>query len=87
MEPCQLSKFSGLIVMNDVKCVVIEPNNEVDKVLHEQFTSGPQKWIEFGEHKTFLPAKYVKIMDDIDNFEVRNDDVFVVAHPRSGIVI
>lgn len=37
---------------------------------------GPQKW--------FFPSKYAKEAENIYNFPVRKDDVWIVTFPRSG---
>lgn len=66
--------------------VKIKPDNEIDKLLYDKFTYPLRdEWIEVGEGRTLLPEQYVlRLMDEIENFDVRDDDIFVVSYPRSG---
>lgn len=41
-------------------------------------------FIEVGEDKYVFPTKYLAIADEIENFEVRDSDVWVCSYPKSG---
>lgn len=73
--------------MSDIRCVRVEPNNDTDKILLEKFTYPLKGWLEVGETKLLLPLKYEEIMRDVDEFNVTDEDIFIVSFPRSGIVI
>lgn len=68
-----------------VKCVKIEPNNEVDKILYKYFTSPFRKeYIEVGDGKFIMPEHYSTIADEIENFEVKDTDIWLTSHPKTG---
>lgn len=64
----------------------VKPDNEINKLLYDKFTYPiKDKWLEVGEGKTLLPSKYFeRLAKEIENFDVRDDDIFVVSFPRSG---
>lgn len=71
--------------MLGVKCIKIKPNNPTDKLLYKCATSKWRPaWAEIGATKTCLPLIYKDIAEDVDNFEIRDDDVYVISHPRTG---
>ncbi|XP_044742946.1 luciferin sulfotransferase-like [Chrysoperla carnea] len=42
-------------------------------------------YVEVTNKKFVLPQYYMEFMDEIENFEVYDTDVFVVTHPKTGI--
>lgn len=69
------------------KCKVIQPNTEIDRLLYEKFTNQFRKgYVEVGEEKICMPVAYKEIADEIENFEVRDSDIFIASHPKTGTV-
>lgn len=62
----------------------VEPGNEISDLLYEKFTYPATGWMEVGENRTFLGPRYQTIMDDIENLNVTDEDIFVISFPRSG---
>lgn len=68
-----------------VKCKIIVPETEIDKKLYKYITNQYRKgYVEIGEKKIVMPQYYAQIADDIENFEVRDSDVWIVTHPKTG---
>lgn len=67
------------------KCRIIEPVDGIDKKLYDlcvfEYRTG---FVEVGDEKICLPLKYKEIADKIENFQVRDTDVFIVSHPKAG---
>lgn len=65
---------------------VITPVNEDDKLLYDNFMPIFRNgYIEIDDNKYCLPVDYVRIMDSIENFEIRENDVFVTSMPKTGM--
>ncbi|KAK4878040.1 hypothetical protein RN001_010546 [Aquatica leii] len=63
----------------------IESNNEIDRLLNDRFLSKVRKgFVEVGEDNVCVPLYYEKYQEKIKKFEVRDSDVYVVAHPKTG---
>ncbi|KAF5286678.1 hypothetical protein FQA39_LY16161 [Lamprigera yunnana] len=63
----------------------IESGNEIDSLLNKHFlTKIRSGFVEVGENKFCLPVSYEKFRDDLENFEVRDSDVYLIAHPKTG---
>ncbi|KAF5282443.1 hypothetical protein FQA39_LY17558 [Lamprigera yunnana] len=63
----------------------IENGNEIDSLLNKHFlTKIRSGFVEVGENKYCLPVSYEKFRDDLQNFEVRDSDVYLIAHPKTG---
>lgn len=68
------------------KCVEIKPNNPTDRLLYATFTCEFIKgYVEIGGEKICMPLAYKAIADEIENFEVRDTDIFVASHPKAGM--
>lgn len=62
----------------------IKPDNDIDRLLLE-FTNILRKgYVEIGDDKTIMPSAYISIAKDIENFDVRDSDIFVISHMKSG---
>lgn len=70
----------------DFKVNVIENEKEVDRTLNDLFTSEiKEKYVEIGEEKFVLPIYFNENWEKkINKFEVRNDDVYVTGHMKTG---
>lgn len=66
------------------KCRRIEPDQPLNKILLKNVTKYNDGFIEIGEEKILMPLRYLDIADEVENFQVRDSDVFVVTHPRTG---
>lgn len=66
------------------RCTRLEPVQELDKLLYKSKTRKDEAFVEIGEEKLILPIRYVDVADEIENMEIRDSDVFVTSHPRSG---
>lgn len=59
-------------------------DSESDKILAECIA--PEVDMKYITYKSmFIPATYELIADSIENFEVRDDDIWVCSFPKSGI--
>lgn len=59
-------------------------DSDLDKIIDENF-SEHYRSIKGGYYKgVWLPEEYLKIADEIENFKIRDDDVWVCSFPRSG---
>lgn len=64
---------------------IINPTNDIDRLLYKHGTSEYNKqFIEIGEEKTVMPIAYLKIAEKIENFEIRDTDVWVITYPKTG---
>lgn len=64
----------------------IEPSSDIDRLLCENFTTRFGGWIEAGDQKIVLTHRNTELLEEIRKFEVKEDDILIVGHPRSGIV-
>lgn len=64
----------------------IEPNqSEIDANLYKYFTSSFRKgYVEVTDKKYSLPLYWTEFQDQIENFEVKNSDIYVLTHPKTG---
>lgn len=68
-----------------VNCKRIIPTSTYDNMLYKYITNEYRKsYVEVGPNKIIMPEYYSKIADSIDNFEVRNSDIWIVTHPKTG---
>lgn len=67
------------------KCKIIKPDSEINKLLIKTCVH-PLKtgYVEVGEEKICLPLIYKDMADPIEELEVRDSDIFVVTHPKTG---
>ncbi|KAF5280174.1 hypothetical protein FQR65_LT15037 [Abscondita terminalis] len=63
----------------------IEGKNDIDRLLNEKFVCEVRSgFVEVGVDNFCVPVYYEKYKERIDDFEVRDSDVYVVAHPKTG---
>ena len=60
-------------------------NGEKLQVMLDDFRGEKIGWVQVGDKKWCLPAKYAKQCSTYYNFEVKPDDTWIVTFPRSGI--
>lgn len=66
------------------RCKIIQTDREIDKVLYNNVTKYNNGFIEIGEERIVMPIKYLDLADGVENFHVRETDIFVASHPRTG---
>ena len=65
--------------------VRVTADTEQDRLLNEFFMPGFRKgYVRLGPNKVVMPIYYLKFSDRIENMEVRDSDVWVVSHPKTG---
>jgi len=57
---------------------------ELAVALSECYPPHEHGFVKIGQKKWFLPYTYVEESDNIYNFEIRPDDTWIIAYPRSG---
>lgn len=63
----------------------VKPTDELGKIVVDHLVSKLRSgFILVGNERTFLVNNYLKYADRIDDFDVRDSDVFVITHPKSG---
>lgn len=63
------------------------PDTPINKLFYDTFGCTLRKdFIEIGEEKHILPSSYLAFADEIENFEVRDSDIWVITYPKSGNV-
>lgn len=66
----------------------VKATDELGKIVVKNFVTKLRSgFILVGDEKTFLVNNYLKYADRIDNFDVRDSDVFVITHPKSGKIL
>ncbi|KAF2881818.1 hypothetical protein ILUMI_24374 [Ignelater luminosus] len=70
----------------DFKVKIIENETEEDRMLNSLLTSPVrEKFVEIGEEKFVLPIYFTENWEsDVNKFEVLDDDVFLLGHPKTG---
>ncbi|KAF5307977.1 hypothetical protein FQR65_LT06545 [Abscondita terminalis] len=66
----------------DIK--IIGNDSSLGQIFNDSYLTKRQHYVEVGPDKVVLPGKYEEFYDCIDNFEVRDDDVFICAFPKTG---
>ncbi|KAF5271007.1 hypothetical protein FQR65_LT05357 [Abscondita terminalis] len=66
----------------DVK--IIGNDSSLGKIFNDSYLTERQHYLEVGPDKVVLPGKYEELYGCIDNLEVRDDDVFICAFPKTG---
>lgn len=60
-------------------------DNEQDRLLNQFFTTPFRKgYVRVGPNKVLMPVYYLEFADRIEDMEVRDSDVWVVSHPKTG---
>lgn len=73
--------------MTDTYRVIQSDGCQADYLLHKYFVNDFRTgYVEVGRNKTCLPIKYLKFKDQIRDFAIRNEDVWVISHPETGTV-
>lgn len=61
------------------------PNDENEKILLKRCLHRLRRgFIEIGEENFLMPQSYIGIADQIEEFEIRDSDIWIIAHPKSG---
>lgn len=71
---CEKLKFEKLAYEGEVGRIMKE------QILHDMC----EEYVLVGEERTAHSKYFPKYANDIENFEVRNDDVFVASYPKAG---
>lgn len=62
-------------------------DTEIDHILNRDFiTVFRSGYVEVGEDNFCLPIYYEDYEEAIRTFKVRNDDVFLCGHPKTGML-
>ncbi|KAF2886189.1 hypothetical protein ILUMI_19984 [Ignelater luminosus] len=63
----------------------VTDNDEIGRIIHKQilneFCTG---YILVGEERTCIPKYYLRFADEIKNFEVKDDDIWVTSYMKTG---
>ncbi|KAF5296677.1 hypothetical protein FQR65_LT10218 [Abscondita terminalis] len=63
----------------------IEDTDEIGRIIHKDFLDPfCENYVLFGEEETSLGDNYLKFVEEIENFEVRDTDVIVASYPKAG---
>ncbi|KAK4877394.1 hypothetical protein RN001_009900 [Aquatica leii] len=63
---------------------VIGNDSKLGKILNRDFLGERSRYIEVGTEKIMLPGKFEEYYERIKDFEVRDDDVYILAFPKTG---
>jgi len=59
--------------------------SEQDRLLNQFFMPSFRKgYVRVGPNKVLMPVRYLEYADRIEDMEVRDSDVWVVSHPKTG---
>ncbi|KAF5271011.1 hypothetical protein FQR65_LT05361 [Abscondita terminalis] len=61
---------------------VIESDSPVGKLFYRSYLG--EKYAEFGPGKQVIVKPFTEFYDRIANFEIRDEDVFILAYPKTG---
>jgi hypothetical protein len=60
-------------------------DSELDRLLNQFFMPPFRKgYVRIGPNEVLMPVRYVEYADRIEDMEVRDSDVWVVSHPKTG---
>ncbi|KAK4877473.1 hypothetical protein RN001_009979 [Aquatica leii] len=62
----------------------IGSDTKLGAIINRDFLGERSHYIEVGPEKIVLPGKFEHFLDRFKKFEIRDDDVFVLAFPKSG---
>lgn len=63
----------------------IENDTEEDRMLNNLFVSPVrEKFVEIGKEKFVLPIYFNENWEKVNQFEVRDDDVYISGHMKTG---
>lgn len=69
----------------DFKVKTIESDREEDRMLNELAVSPVrEKYVEIGDEKFVLPIYFNEYWERVNKFEVRDDDVYICGHMKTG---
>lgn len=67
------------------KYEIIVPKTDIDNVLYKYCVGEFRKgYIEFLKENVVMYYNYMDYAEEIDNFEVRDTDVWIVTYPKCG---
>lgn len=65
--------------------VPVQPVSEADKLLLRDSTSDTRTgYLEVGEDGILMTCYYQKYADRLNNLEIRDSDIIVASHPKTG---
>lgn len=63
----------------------IKPDSEINNILLRDFTNILRRgYVEIGEERTVMPSCYLDVAQDVENFQVRETDIFVASYLKTG---
>ncbi|KAF2888820.1 hypothetical protein ILUMI_17353 [Ignelater luminosus] len=71
--------------MTKLKVERISTDDEIGRAIHEKIVCDYcQSYVLVGDERTCIPEQYLQFADEIQNFEVKNDDIWVASYPKTG---
>ncbi|XP_052131395.1 luciferin sulfotransferase-like [Frankliniella occidentalis] len=63
----------------------VDGSDRVGRLLQEYFVSAFRKgYVQCGDKKVAMPVRYADLAQPILDLPIRDDDVWVVSHPKTG---
>lgn len=63
----------------------VDDTDEIGRIIRKDFLDPfCENYVLFGEEETSLGDNYLKFVEVIDNFEIRDSDVIVASYPKAG---
>ncbi|KAF2886583.1 hypothetical protein ILUMI_19590 [Ignelater luminosus] len=60
-------------------------DDELGKIMKEKILNKfCKEYVSIGEDRTSMPVQYLQFAEQIKNFEVLDDDIWIVTYPRTG---
>lgn len=82
---CRYRKLSSIVKMENYNFEEIKPDDEVGRIIQEEMLSKfCTKYMMVGKDCSVVPSYYIQYAEEIKDFEVYDDDVWVISHPKAG---